>query len=171
MTRESEANGGGVEGNDWNAICTLVLKQLKLSYYIAPRLHVLANAIAFPPTPQNASSTVSHLHRSAIWSAIASGVTLYHPSSSSRHPSSYREKYLYRCAISSWLLHLVRALRGGSKGFGTHICGGARGRRPLMRSGGRAPRRRTFRVLRIKQRSSVSWVEVDALLPQYCRVW
>ena len=58
----------------------------------APRSHVLAKAMAFPPTPQNASSTTSHRHRSAIWTAIRSGVTLYQPSSSSRQPDSYFEK-------------------------------------------------------------------------------
>lgn len=54
----------------------------------APLSHVFANAIAFPPTPQNASRTTSHRHRSAIWSAIRSGVTLYQPSSSKRQPWS-----------------------------------------------------------------------------------
>ena len=57
-----------------------------------PRSHVRAKAIALPPTPQNASRTTSQRQRSAICVAIASGVTLYHPSSSRRHPSSYLEK-------------------------------------------------------------------------------
>lgn len=40
-----------------------------------PLSHVKANCIAFPPAPQNASIMVSHLHLSAICSAIFSGVT------------------------------------------------------------------------------------------------
>lgn len=42
-----------------------------------PRLQVNANWIAFPPAPQNASTTTSHLQRRAIYAPISSGVTEY----------------------------------------------------------------------------------------------
>jgi hypothetical protein len=58
-----------------------------------------------PPTPQNASRTTSQRHRSAICVAIASGVTLYHPSSSNKQPSSYLEKYRVRWAKSALSPH------------------------------------------------------------------
>jgi len=90
VSGESESRRGVVEGDDW---CNYRKKKPGIidqwmggQASHAPRSQVFAKAIAFPPTPQNASSIVSHRHRSAICVAIASGVTLYQPSSSSRQP-------------------------------------------------------------------------------------
>ena len=60
-------------------------------------MHVLANWIELPPTPQNPSTIISPLQRSAKCSAIFSGVTEYQDSSDSiLIPSSYLEKRRYR---------------------------------------------------------------------------
>lgn len=40
-----------------------------------PFSHVLANWMQFPPTPQKASTIISHLHLSAVNAATFSGVT------------------------------------------------------------------------------------------------
>merc|ERR1719273_2261121 len=60
-------------------------------------MHVFANCMEFPPTPQNPSTITSPLQRSAKCSAIFSGVTEYQDSSDSiLIPSSYLEKRRYR---------------------------------------------------------------------------
>ena len=63
--------------------------QVLLSHTCSPSRHVDANWMAFPPTPQNASTiTSTERHRSAMCRAILSGVTENQPSRSSRTPSS-----------------------------------------------------------------------------------
>jgi len=92
----------------------------------SPRSQVKANWIAFPPTPQKASTITLlrpvwgnsqsvrritacwfktlYSQRSAIWTAMFSGVTEYHPSRSISQPSSNFANNLYLCAQSTFTL-------------------------------------------------------------------
>src|SRR6266478_7799260 len=107
--------------------------------------------MALPPTPQNASRTTSQRHRSAICVAIASGVTLYHPSSSSKQPSSYLEKYRVRWAKSALSPHSLHVSSAFSYSVCcTHIFGGGQepGRHLCRKGQGLSHRRLRFRVPR-----------------------
>lgn len=67
-------------------VCRLLHQYLSRKFEVRdilstlPWLHVKANCMALPPTPQKASTMMSHLHLSAMCSAIFSGVTENHPS-------------------------------------------------------------------------------------------
>jgi hypothetical protein len=53
----------------------LVGDVVKTFFPFLPLSHVFANWMLFPPTPQNASTMMSHLQRSAVKLATFSGVT------------------------------------------------------------------------------------------------
>ena len=102
--------------------------------------------MALPPTPQNASNMTSHQHLSAIWSAIASGVTLYQPSSSRRQPEEYKEKNRSLWEKSGMTIRLMYA-EDRSNGRYTHIFVDATGSETPPCRMGRGPSRRTSPVL------------------------